>query len=81
MRKILISAIFVLFGSVFAQESTNRFEDSEVTADTHDNEAYSPGDPDGDDDVPIGDYVPALAIVGVGLIAYYMRNRKLTEGS
>lgn len=83
MKRFALILIFASITPYMAQDTGgNRFLEEENSS-----KQATPPDmqenigPPNDDDVPIGDYVPALAIVGVGLIAYYMRNRKLTEGS
>ena len=71
----------------FAQQSTNRFEEEEAknientttnkpAENPHlDEPEPGPGNPGGPK-VPIDDYIPALAIVGIGLMIYYTRRSK-----
>lgn len=69
--------IFALFawGLMVAQQSENRFQNSENPVDVSSADAQNlgPGGPPGDDDpppVPIDDYIPVLLTGAIGIIFY-----------
>ena len=68
---------------VWAQQEENAFQQSEnratgTTNGSGANQAQSgPGNPDGPDEVPIDDYLPALAIIGATLIIYQLKSKKI----
>ena len=80
----------MFFSIGFAQkQSTNRFEetDQEHIADFGESPtskepevAYSGGNPPGEDDLPIDDYIPLLIVAAVGIIVYksYTKNKALS---
>lgn len=80
----------MFFSIGFAQkQSSNRFEETEQEQNSEFGEsstakepevASTPGNPDGDDDLPIDDYIPLLIIAAVGIIVYksYTKNKTLS---
>ncbi|MGA9213329.1 hypothetical protein [Kaistella sp.] len=80
MKKISIILVAVLLSSsVFAQEG-NSFSRSFNNA-NHPAEEDPAGDPGGDGDIggddsaPIDDYIPLLALAGVGMAVYFGRKK------
>ena len=69
------------------QDEVNSFQQSENQATGNanslkgsvgDNQVQSgPGNPDGPDEVPIDDYLPALVIIGATLIIYQLKSKKI----
>lgn len=86
MRKILGIILVMFFIIGYAQEqSANRFEEAEQEHNTDFGEsptskepevAYSGGNPPGEDDLPIDDYIPLLLLTGVGIIVYTTYRKK-----
>ncbi|GGP06564.1 hypothetical protein GCM10010992_27070 [Cloacibacterium rupense] len=90
MRNIFL-ALFLL-SSYFLnaqQEDVNTFQQSENQATGTSSSALSrqgienqtedesgPGNPPGDDEIPIDDYLPILAIVGTALVIYQFKSKK-----
>lgn len=76
----------MFFSIAFAQEqSTNRFEEAEQEHKTDYGQsatskepevAFDPGNPDGEDDLPVDDYIPLLLLTGVGIIVYTTYRKK-----
>ena len=89
MKNFFLSLIFILItGIAISQErEENTFQQSENQATGNasgangsigDNQVQSgPGNPDGPDEVPIDDYLPALVIIGATLIIYQLKSNKI----
>jgi len=91
--KALISTLFLLLTMflVKAQETEeNRFQQSENAATGSgsaiggvgsEHEASGPGNAPGDEEIPIDDYLPILAIAASGIMVYHykMKNRKIVK--
>ena len=89
MKNFFLSLIFILItGITISQErEENTFQQSENQATGNasgangsigDNQVQSgPGNPNGSDEVPIDDYLPALAIIGATLIIYQLKSKKI----
>lgn len=89
MKKLILSLIFILItGIAISQErEENTFQQSENQATGNasgangsigDNQVQSgPGNPNGSDEVPIDDYLPALVIIGATLIIYQLKSKKI----
>ena len=89
MKNFFLSLIFILItGIAISQErEENTFQQSENQATGNasgangsigDNQVQSgPGNPDGPDEVPIDDYLPALVIIGATLIIYRLKSKKI----
>ena len=89
MKNFFLSLIFILItGIAISQErEENSFQQSENQATGNasgangsigDNQVQSgPGNPDGPDEVPIDDYLPALVIIGATLIIYQLKSKKI----
>lgn len=89
MKKLILSLIFILItGIAISQErEENTFQQSENQATGNasgangsigDNQVQSgPGNPNGSDEVPIDDYLPALVIIGATLIIYQLKSNKI----
>ena len=89
MKNFFLSLIFILItGIAISQErEENTFQQSENQATGNasgangsigDNQVQSgPGNPDGPDEVPIDDYLPALVIIGATLIIYQLKSKKI----
>ena len=80
MKKTLFILILLIYGFSHAQEETNRFKESESTAASVSAASSDPAEdfsgPPGDDDLPIDDYIPVLAITAIGIIVYVSYRRK-----
>ena len=89
MKNFFLSLIFILItGIAISQErEENTFQQSENQATGNasgangsigDNQVQSgPGNPNGSDEVPIDDYLPALVIIGASLIIYQLKSKKI----
>ena len=83
IKNILLSFLLMSSCFVWAQQEENAFQQSEnratgTTNGSGANQAQSgPGNPDGSDEVPIDDYLPALAIIGATLIIYQLKSKKI----
>lgn len=89
MKFFFLSLIFILItGIAISQErEENTFQQSENQATGNasgangsigDNQVQSgPGNPNGSDEVPIDDYLPALVIIGATLIIYQLKSKKI----
>ena len=89
MKNFFLSLIFILItGIAISQErEENTFQQSENQATGNasgangsigDNQIQSgPGNPNGSDEVPIDDYLPALVIIGAILIIYQLKSKKI----
>ena len=88
--KKLISTLFlfmVIFWGAAQETEENRFQQSENAATGTANtgsaiggvggEQEAVGNPPGEDDVPIDDYLPALVIIGATLIIYRLKSKKI----
>ena len=91
--KVLISTL-LLFTAVLLGKSQeteeNRFQQSENAATGSgsaiggvgsEHEASGPGNAPGDEEIPIDDYLPILAIAASGIMVYHykMKNRKIVK--
>ena len=83
IKNILLSFLLMSSCFVWAQQEENAFQQSEnratgTTNGSGANQAQSgPGNPDGPDEVPIDDYLPALVIIGASLIIYRLKSKKI----
>lgn len=81
---ILVSLFFVCF-IVAAQEKVNPFSEAERPAQYENsdqiNPASGPGNPDGEDDLPVDDYIPVLVLVAIGLIIYQTSKKQSLKKS
>ena len=89
MKNFFLSLIFILItGIAISQErEENTFQQSENQATGNasgangsigDNQVQSgPGNPDNPDEVPIDDYLPALVIICVTFIIYYLKAKRM----
>ena len=83
IKNILLSFLLMSSCFVWAQQEENAFQQSEnratgTTNGSGANQAQSgPGNPDGPDEVPIDDYLPALVIIGATLIIYQLKSKKI----
>ena len=89
MKNFFLSLIFILItGIAISQErEENTFQQSENQATGNasgangsigDSQVQSgPGDPPGEDEVPIDDYLPILALIGATLIIYQLKSKKI----
>ena len=83
IKNILLSFLLMSSCFVWAQQEENAFQQSEnratgTTNGSGANQAQSgPGNPDGSDEVPIDDYLPALALIGATLIIYQLKSKKI----
>ncbi len=90
MMKRIFSCFFLVLSLMMVnaqQEEVNSFQQSENQATGNasgangsigDNQVQSgPGNPDNPDEVPIDDYLPALAIIGATLIIYQLKSKKI----
>ena len=87
MKKSVLSLIFILTTIIIAAQSQeeNAFQQSEnqatgtsregsaIGAVGSEQEQAGPGNPPGDDDIPIDDYLPLLALTGMALVVYKYR--------
>ena len=81
---LLFLAIFLVKGQ---ETEENRFQQSENAATGTSGggsalggvggEQEAAGNPPGEDDVPIDDYLPALVIIGATLIIYQLKSKKI----
>ena len=90
MMKRIFSCFFLVLSLMMVnaqQEEVNSFQQSENQATGNvsgangsigDNQVQSgPGNPNGSDEVPIDDYLPALVIIGASLIIYRLKSKKI----
>jgi hypothetical protein len=83
IKNILLSFLLMSSCFVWAQQEENAFQQSEnratgTTNGSGANQVQSgPGNPDGPDEVPIDDYLPALVIIGATLIIYQLKSKKI----
>ena len=86
MMKRIFSCFFLVLSLMMVnaqQDEVNSFQQSEnratgTTNGSGANQAQSgPGNPDGPDEVPIDDYLPALVIIGATLIIYQLKSKKI----
>ena len=90
MMKRIFSCFFLVLSLMMVnaqQEEVNSFQQSEnqatgnansVKGSVGDSQVQSgPGNPDGSDEVPIDDYLPALVIIGASLIIYRLKSKKI----
>lgn len=84
MKKFIYIFMFFTGCLVYSEQPDNPFFEAEKTAEkSHQGyspsttaEAGQPGNPDGDDDLPIDDYIPLLVIAAVGIIIYTTKKKK-----
>lgn len=86
MKRFLVLTFFCFFTIVFAQDSTNRFDDDSQSAFENTNRETadpknegpivnkSPGNPG--DDAPIDQYLMVLLVTGAGIIIYTTRRKR-----
>lgn len=90
MMKRIFSCFFLVLSLMMVnaqQDEVNSFQQSENQATGNasgangsigDNQVQSgPGNPNGSDEVPIDDYLPALVIIGASLIIYRLKSKKI----
>ena len=90
MMKRIFSCFFLVLSLMMVnaqQDEVNSFQQSENQATGNasgangsigDNQVQSgPGNPNGSDEVPIDDYLPALVIIGASLIIYQLKSKKI----
>ena len=89
MKNFFLSLIFILItGIAISQErEENTFQQSENQATGNasgangsigDNQVQSgPGHPPGDEEIPIDNYLPILALIGATLIIYQLKSKKI----
>ena len=90
MMKRIFSCFFLVLSLMMVnaqQDEVNSFQQSEnqatgnassVKGSVGDSQVQSgPGHPPGDDEIPIDDYLPALAIIGASLIIYRLKSKKI----
>lgn len=85
IKNILLSFLLMSSCFVWAQQEENSFQQSEnrATGTTNGSAVAAsqvqsgPGNPPGDDEIPIDDYLPALAIIGASLIIYQLKSKKI----
>ena len=90
MMKRIFSCFFLVLSLMMVnaqQEEVNSFQQSEnqatgnansVKGSVGDSQVQSgPGDPPGEDEVPIDDYLPILALIGATLIIYQLKSKKI----
>ena len=90
MMKRIFSCFFLVLSLMMVnaqQDEVNSFQQSENQATSNasgangsigDNQVQSgPGNPNGSDEVPIDDYLPALVIIGATLIIYQLKSKKI----
>ena len=90
MMKRIFSCFFLVLSLIMVnaqQDEVNSFQQSENQATGNasgangsigDNQVQSgPGNPNGSDEVPIDDYLPALVIIGATLIIYQLKSKKI----
>ena len=90
MMKRIFSCFFLVLSLMMVnaqQDEVNSFQQSENQATGNanslkgsvgDSQVQSgPGDPPGEDEVPIDDYLPALVIIGATLIIYQLKSKKI----
>ena len=90
MMKRIFSCFFLVLSLMMVnaqQEEVNSFQQSENQATGNasgangsigDSQVQSgPGDPPGEDEVPIDDYLPILALIGATLIIYQLKSKKI----
>ena len=89
MKKLILSLIFILItGIAISQErEENTFQQSENQATGNasgangsigDNQVQSgPGNLPGDEEIPIDNYLPILALIGATLIIYQLKSKKI----
>lgn len=87
MKKSFLSLIFILIATITLaqeQQEENAFQQSENQATgtrssgsamgaVGSNQEQGPGNPPGEDEIPIDDYLPLLVLVGSSLIVYKYR--------
>ncbi len=82
MRKF-VALLFVLIFNISNaqfQNEENTFTESEARSyETPDERIASGGNPGGEDDVPIDDYISFLILTAIGGIIYYQRQRKILK--
>lgn len=85
MRKYTSIIILFLFVAVGAQGKKNPFEEAENAEKVTNPTAVEaiaqkgPGNPSGDDDLPIDDYIPLLVITAMGIIVYHTYRKKALD--
>lgn len=82
MKRLLILTALVMNALAFAAEPENPFvaEEQRAAEAAEMDVQRGPGNPDGTDDLPIDDYLPALAAAGVAIAVYgAVRSRKLKQ--
>lgn len=90
MMKRIFSCFFLVLSLMMVnaqQDEVNSFQQSENQATGNasgangsigDSQVQSgPGDPPGEDEVPIDDYLPILALIGATLIIYQLKSKKI----
>ena len=90
MMKRIFSCFFLVLSLMMVnaqQDEVNSFQQSENQATGNanslkgsvgDSQVQSgPTNPDGPDEVPIDDYLPALVIIGATLIIYQLKSKKI----
>ena len=90
MMKRIFSCFFLVLSLMMVnaqQEEVNSFQQSENQATGNanslkgsvgDSQVQSgPGQPPGDEEIPIDDYLPALVIIGASLIIYQLKSKKI----
>ncbi len=87
MKKFIYIFLLLTIYSVNSQQQDNRFLESEENSEISpskddgnnakiDQSASRPGNPDGEDDLPIDDYIPVLVMTALGLILYTSLKKK-----
>ncbi|WP_313503743.1 hypothetical protein [Kaistella carnis] len=83
MKKLLFIFLFLTGTWINSQQEDNPFFRSENNAevanskdDIKESQATGgPGNPDGDNDLPIDDYIPILLVTASGMIVYFSRKK------
>ena len=87
MKKIILVVLLSMGYLITAQQEGNPFYEEENSAKKADLSekpgdgevvVQGPGNPDGDDDLPIDDYIPLLIITALGVIVYQTYPKKRT---
>lgn len=77
MKKIILLIVFAVTTSAYSQKSTEDykfFEEPTQNDGTEDAGDDFPGTPGGEQ-APIDNYIPALAVVGLGMAIYFGRKK------
>lgn len=82
MHKLFYIFLFFSGSLIQAQQEDNPFRASESQDEMSNNDKgldqphAGPGNPGGEDDLPIDDYLPLLAITAVGIIIYTTQKKR-----